>query len=416
VLGLLRERNFRLLWFGETVSGVGSAMAAFLIPLLAVTTLRASTFDVAALTAAGYLPWLIIALPAGAWVDRLPVRTLMVACDLIAAALYASLPVLGWLKLLSIGEVLAIALLAGAANVVFTTAYQVYLPSLVDGARLVEGNAKLQGSASMALIGGRGVAGVAAEGLGAAPAMLFNAVSFLVSAACLLSIRATPPERIATSRTSLRAEIAQGGRFIARDPYLRPITLYAAAGNFTYSGYSALLVVFLVRVAGLSPAVTGLLLTTSGVGGLAGALIARRIGSRLGTPRALKATALATAVFGLLIPLTRSGPAVACYIAGAFVVSAGTLVGNILAGAFRQAYCPPEILGRVVANMRSASFGTIPLGALTAGALGTAFGIRIALWMLLTGYALSSLILLAMPRSAQGEATQSAKLASQQPV
>jgi hypothetical protein len=400
MLGLLRKRNFRLLWFGETVSGGGSAMAAVLIPLLAVTTLHASTFEVAALTAASYLPWLIVSLPAGAWVDRLQVRPVMIACDVVAAALYASLPVLAWLRLLTIAEVLVIALLAGAANVVFTTAYQVYLPSLVDGADLVEGNAKLQGSASMALVGGRGVAGVAAEGLGAASAVLFNAASFLVSAVCLLRIRATPrprPRPAGGSRASLRTEIAQGARLIMGDPYLRPITLYAAAGNLTYSGYSALLVVFLVKVAGLSAATTGVLMSTSGVGGLTGALVARRIGGRLGTARTLQVTALITGVFGLLIPLTRTGPALTCYIAGAFVVSAGTLVGNILAGSFRQAYCPQEILGRVVANMRFASFGTIPLGALLAGALGTALGVRTALWVLLGGYALAGLILLGIP-------------------
>jgi MFS transporter len=408
VLGLLRQRNFRLLWFGETVSGGGSAMAAVLVPLLAVTTLHASTFEVAALTAAAYLPWLIIGLPAGAWVDRLPVRPLMIGCDLVAAALYASLPVLAWLKVLSIGEVLVIVLLAGGANVLFATAYQVCLPSLIDGASLMEGNAKMQGSASMALIGGRSAAGAAAEGLGAAPALLFNAVSFLVSATCLARIRPLSPEntvptaRKPASRASLRAEIGQGARLIARDRYLRPITLYAAAGNLTYSGYNALLVVFLVKVAGLSAAETGLLLSTVGVGGLAGALVARRIGGLLGTPRALRVTALFTGLFSLLIPLTRTGPAITCYIAGAFMVSAGTLVSNILAATFRQSYCPPEMLGRVVANMRFASWGTIPLGALLAGALGTALGVRTALWVLLGGYALSSLVLLGIP--GRGEA------------
>ena len=401
VLGLLRERNFRLLWFGETASGGGSSMAAVLVPLLAVTTLHASTFAVAALTAASYLPWLIIGLPAGAWVDRLPVRPLMIACDLVAAALYASLPVLAWLGLLSIGDVLVIALLAGGANVLFATAYQVYLPSLISGADLMEGNAKLQGSASMATIGGRSVAGVAAEGLGAAPAVLFNAASFLVSAACLLGIRRPPPERTAPARTSLRAEIAQGARLIARDRSLRSITLYAAAGNLTYSGYNALLVVFLVKVAGFTAATTGLLLSTVGVGGLAGALVARRIGGRLGTPRAMQLTALVTGAFALLIPLTRTGPAVSCYLAGAFTVSAGSLVGNILAASFRQAYCPPEILGRVVANMRFAAWGTIPLGALLAGVVGTTLGVRTALWALLGGYVLSGLILLGMPGAAE---------------
>ena len=192
---LLWHRNFRLLWIGETISGAGSSMAAIGVPLLAVTALRASTFAVSTLTAAAYLPWLVIGLPVGAWVDRLATRPLMIACDLISALLYASLPVAAWLGVLDIGQVVAAALLAGAANVFFATAYQVYLPSLVTAADLVEGNAKLQGGAQVASIGGRGLAGLAAEAIGAAPALLFNSASFLVSAACLLRIRPLRPPR-----------------------------------------------------------------------------------------------------------------------------------------------------------------------------------------------------------------------------
>lgn len=129
--GLLRQRDFRLLWIGETISGAGNAMAVIGVPLLAVTVLHASTFAVSALTAAAYLPWLLIGLPAGAWVDRLPARPLMIACDVLSVLLYASLPVAAWLGLLSIGQLGAVALLAGAVSVLFTTAYQVLLPSLV---------------------------------------------------------------------------------------------------------------------------------------------------------------------------------------------------------------------------------------------------------------------------------------------
>jgi MFS family permease len=132
--GLLRQRNFRLLWIGETISGAGSAMAVVGIPLLAVTVLRASTFAVAALTAAAYLPWLVLGLPAGAWVDRLPTRPLMIACDVISALLYATLPAAAWLSVLSTGQVVLVALLAGAANVFFAVAYQVCLPSVVTAA------------------------------------------------------------------------------------------------------------------------------------------------------------------------------------------------------------------------------------------------------------------------------------------
>ena len=167
--GVLWQRNFRLLWNGESISAIGNAMAVVGVPLLAVTVLHASTFAVAALTAAAYLPWLAIGLPVGAWVDRLPRLPLMIVCDVISALLYASLPVAAWLHVLTIGQVIAVALLAGAVNVFFATAYQVYLPSLVTAADLIEGNAKLQGSAEVALICGRGAAGLAAQAVGEPP-------------------------------------------------------------------------------------------------------------------------------------------------------------------------------------------------------------------------------------------------------
>jgi MFS family permease len=398
--GLLWHRNFRLLWIGETISGAGSSMAAIGVPLLAVTVLKASTFAVSALTAAAYLPWLLIGLPVGAWVDRLATRPLMIACDLISALLYASLPVAAWLGVLDTGQVVAVALLAGAANVFFATAYQVYLPSLVTPAELVEGNAKLQGGAQVASIGGRGLAGLAAEAIGAAPALLFNSASFLVSAACLLRIR--PPAKPAAPdppaepprRGRLHEQTWEGIRFVARDPYLRFFTIYAAVSNLAYAGNLALVVVFLVRVVGLSSAAVGVLTATSGLGGLLGALVARRLTRVFGTARTLLLTTLGSGLTSLLIPLTAKGPRIACYVAGSALVAGGIVIGNVILGSFRQAYCPPAMLGRVTASMRFLTFGAIPLGALLAGALGTVLGIRNGLWAVLAIFAASGLFLL----------------------
>jgi hypothetical protein len=414
---LFRHRPFRLLWIGETVSQAGNSMATVVVALLAVTVLRSNTFEVASLTAAGSLPWLVIGLPAGAWADRLPARTLMIACDLVAAVLYASLPAAAGLGWLGFGMLAVVVLLAGACNVLFTTAYQVYLPSLIAAADLAEGNAKLQGSASVAVIGGRSTAGLAVAGAGAAAAVLFNAASFLVSAACLLRIGASPPRPATTSRpatanppattsrpatanrpasaartTTLRAEIAEGARYIAADPYLRPLTIYAAVSNLAYAGYSALVVLFLVRVAGVGAAAAGVLVAAGGIGGSAGALIARSLSRALGTARALALTTL-TDAFGLLIPLTHAGPRIILYVAGAVVMTAGMLIGNIIVAVFRQSYCPPGMLGRVVAGMRFLAFGAAPAGALLAGTLGTAVGIRNALWLALGVQALSGTLL-----------------------
>jgi MFS family permease len=412
--GLLRHRDFRLLWIGETVSETGGFLATVLVPLLAVTVLRASTFDVAALTAAAWLPWLVIGLPAGAWVDRWPQRPLMIACDVVSALLFTSLPVAAWLGVLAFWQLAAVALLAGVAEVFFTTAYQVYLPSIVPAGDLMEGNAKMQGSASAALIGGRGAAGVLAQAMGAAPAILLNAVSFLVSAACLLRIGArgaghhgspgetavgetaasdmASGEAAAGDKATILVEVTAGVRFVAGDPYLRPLTVFAITGNLLYSGYTSLIVLFLARVAGFSSAAVGVLMAVAGVGGVVGALVTKRLCARLGSARVLLLVA-ASNVAGLLVPLTHAGYRVIWYVAGAVVLNAGILAGNIIAGSFRQQYCPPRMLGRVVAGMRFLAFGAIPVGALLAGALGTALGVRNALWISLSVYALTGAVL-----------------------
>jgi MFS family permease len=402
--GLLWHRNFRLLWFGETISGVGNAMAAVGVPLLAVVALHASTFAVSALTAAAYVPWLVIGLPAGAWVDRLPPRPLMIACDLASLVLFASLPVAAWAGALSVGLVLAVVLLAGVANVFFSTAYQVYLPALVRTEDLLEGNAKLQGSQSVAGISGRGLAGFAGEAVGYAAALLFNAGSFLVSAVCLLLIRpeAPAPERAARAAagrraTSVREDIAEGVSFIWHNRLVLRLTLFAAASNLAYAGAMAIVVVFLVRDAHFASAAVGLLMAASGVGGLLGALVARRVAQRVGTARTLLLSALVGGLSGLLIPLTAPGPRAALFVAGTGIVAVCIAVFNVITISFRQTYCPAGMLGRVSASQRVAAFGATPLGALLAGGLGTVLGVRPALWLMLAGFALSGTLLLARP-------------------
>lgn len=398
--GLLRQRNFALLWSGESVSSVGSAMAGVAVPLLAVVVLRASTFAVSALTAVEYLPWLLIGLPVGAWVDRLPPRPVLIISDLVSAVLYASLPVAAWAHVLTIGQVLFVALVAGAAGIFFTTAYSVYLPVLVPADDLLEGNAKLSGSQSVASIGGRGLAGLAARAVGTANSLLFNAGSFLVSVACLLAIREAGPRRgrDQTRRTTtLRADIAEGLLFVFRDRLLRTLAIWPAASNMALGGVLALSVLFLVRVARIGMAEVGLLLAAGNVGALGGALIARRVARRVGTARILLFGVLVAGLAGLLIPLTAAGPRAVFFVAGSGLVFAAIAGTNIVLISFRQTYTPAEILGRVIASQRFLVFGMAPLGALLAGALGTALGVRSALWVLVAIFALSGTLLLKRP-------------------
>ena len=396
--GLFRHRDFRLLWIGQTTSKLGSSVTSVALPLVAVATLDASTFQVALLSAAAWLPWLLIGLPAGAWVDRLPRRPVMLACDLAALLLFLSVPVAAWLDRLTIGQLLAVALGAGTASVFFQTAYQVYLPSLLNRDEVAEGNAKVQATESAAQVGGPGVAGLITQLAGAVNALLADAASFLVSGLCLLALRAREPGLERARQTStLRREIGEGLRFVARDPYLRVLTLFSAVSNIGLIGYQSILVVFLVREVGVSPGVVGGLAAATSLGGVLGAASATARARRFGSARTLLVAEIGAAPFGLLIPLTTPGPGLALTVAGGFVVGAGAATGNVIKGSFRQTYSPHGLLGRITVSMQLVGYGTIPLGALLAGALGTAFGVRPAMWIITSGLAMTGLVLLVGP-------------------
>jgi predicted MFS family arabinose efflux permease len=156
-------------------------------------------------------------------------------------------------------------------------------------------------------------------------------------------------------------------------------------------------VVFLVRVVGLSPAAVGLLLALGGIGGMAGAVVAGGVMARLGTACALLVGALGSGLFGLLIPATGPGALVAFFIIGSGVEATGIIIGNIIAASFRQTRCPPSMLGRATTTMRFLGFGGIPPGALAAGGLATALGVRTALWIILAVNARTGTLLLTPP-------------------
>jgi MFS family permease len=234
-----------------------------------------------------------------------------------------------------------------------------------------------------------------AQALGVSTALLFNAASFLVSCVCLIAIRTPVPRPPrAPCRQTIRADIAEGVRFVSRDPYLRPMGLFGAVVNFALSGNQALAVVFLVRVIGAGPLAAGLLLAVPGVSGLLAAVTTRRLTRRVGTARGLLLCVLATSPFGLLIPLTQPGRGLASYVAGTLIVASGTAATSIIIASFGQAYSPPHLRGRVAATMSILVAGTSPLGALTSGALATAIGVRGTLWIMFGIVAVSGPVLL----------------------
>jgi predicted MFS family arabinose efflux permease len=381
--GLLHHHDFRLLWAGETVSKGGSAVTTVALPLVAVLNLSAGPFAVGLLEAAAWLPWLLFSLPAGAWVDGWPRRPVMQVTNVISAALLVSVPVAAWLGVLGMPQLMVVAAGVGVAKVFFRPAFQAYLPSLVAADELREGNAKLHGSYSVADVAGPGLAGMLAQAFGAVNALLVDAASFVVSTLCLSRIRAQeelPADR--RQNSGLLQRIGAGLRYVAGEAHLRALTLFAASSNLVLVATQVLLIIFLVRVVGVRPGTVGVLMASMGVGGVLGALATKRISEGLGTARGLLVAQAVAVPFGLLIPLTRPGTGLALFAIGNLVLSAGIVAGNVIGSAFRQSYCPHDMIGRVSAVTACLIYGSMPLGAVIGGSLGSGIGIRPALWVL----------------------------------
>lgn len=379
--------NFRLLWLGETTSGLGNSLATLILPLIATLTLQSSVFEVSLVAASAWVPWIFLGLPVGAWVDRLPLRPIMIACDLISALLFASVPLVWWLGFLSLPYLLMVSLLAGAASVFFSTAYHVYIPSLLTEQQLLSGNAKLQGAGSVAQVAGPGLAGPLAKLVGTVPSLLFNAATFLVSALCLSLIRgkAVDREPQESEPGSLLQQIQKGVKFVVRDRSLRPLVIYGALGNVMLMGYEAIQVPYLVRTLGASSVTVGLLVGCASIGGVLGSLLVTPVTKRFGTVRGLFVFLLGTVPFGLLIPLAGTGWQIVLFGFGVLIPVAGVVASNIILNAFRQTYCPPRLLGRVVSGTMFINLGALPVGAVLRGVLGSVVGLRPTMWIMMTG-------------------------------
>jgi len=383
---LWRHRNFLLLWGGQTVSEMGSAVTQLALPLTAVVVLGASTFQVGLLTSAATLAFALIALPAGAVVDRWPKRWLMIWCDAARVLIIGSVPLAAVLGVLTMGQLYAVAITAGVCTVFFDVAYQSYLPVVVAREDLVDGNGKLGATQSFAQVAGPGLGGGLVGLAGAAGAMAADAISYIVSVASLLAIRTHEESpRAEGGRAGLRAEIAEGLSFVLRHPILRKIVACTGTANLFGSMATALEIVFLVRVLHVPPAGTGLLIAVASLGGVAGGVLSGRLGRRVGSARIIWYSLLVLGLPILLVPLAAPGWRITAFVVGMAFMGFSAVVYNVAQVSYRQAICPPRLLGRMNAAVRWVVWGTIPLGGLLGGVFGTLIGVRPTLWIAFVG-------------------------------
>jgi len=396
--GLHAHRDFRLLWGGETVSELGTQISILAVPLLAVRSLHASTFDVALLTATSTVGFLVAGLPAGAWVDRLSKRSVMIATDLGRLFALGSIPIAYALGVLGILQLYLATLTAGLLTVFFDVAYQSCIPSLVGNDHVVDANARLGASAQVAQLGGPSIAGALVQAIGGAYSIAVDAFTFLFSGMCLTGIRSREikPPRHTRGIRSLVGEINEGLRFVVSQPLIRAITAASTTYNLFSGVMTAVEVVFLVRVVHAQPDVIGLSFAAVGLGGLAGALFASRLSSWMGGARATIFGALMS-VFGFLIPLATPGVGVLFFAAGYAISAFGTSWYNVNQISFRQRLCPPGLLGRMNATVRFVVSGLSPVGAIAGGITAGLIGLRATMWVGAAGQFAAAGWLLASP-------------------
>ncbi len=388
----VRSANFRRFWIGQSISFLGSEVSLLALPLIAVVTLNADATQMGILTALSYLPFLLVGLQAGVWVDRLRRRQILIWSDVLTAGLLLTIPAAAVMGVLRIEQMYVLALLIGGIEVVSSVAHQSFLPTLVERRDLPPANARLEGSSSAATIIGPSVAGVLVQVFTAPIAILVDAASFVVSALFLRSVRATePPPLPAAERVSMRVQVTEGLRHVVGHRLLRPLFTCGATHNFFRRMIQALFVLYVVNELGLDPVALGLVMAAGGPGALLGAAIAVPLARRIGVGPTIIWMQVLTGISCFAAPLAGGPPLVTIgfLAAGSFLLGVARPVFNITQLSLRQAITPDRLQGRVNATMRFIMWGVTPFGALAGGLLGSAIGLRPTLLLAAVGVLLA---------------------------
>lgn len=384
---LWRNGSFMKLWTAETISQFGSQVSLLAIPLVAIVILGATPFEVALLGTIEFLPFILFSLPAGAWVDRLRRRPILIAGDLGRAISLASIPVAHALGVLSVPQLYVVGFVNGILTVLFDVAYQSYLPSVVERDRILEGNSKLEVTRTIAQGAGPALGG-GLIGLITAPiAIVADAISFLVSGLFVIWIRkpeAAPDRHVdehGQARQGMRTEVAAGLRYVLGNRYLRAIAACTGSANLFSSMAFATYLVYVVRVLELDPAAIGVVLGLGNIGAVVGAVLAERIGRRAGVGPTIIVTAALGGVGAILVPTAPITDPIPFLLLSGVIVGFANVVYNITQVSFRQAITPERMQGRMNATMRFIVWGTMPIGSLIGGVLATTMGLHEALWI-----------------------------------
>jgi MFS family permease len=373
--------RFGKLLLGQSVSAVGSQITFLALPLIAVMTLGATPGAMGVLGAVDNLPYLLVGLWVGVFVDRHARRTLMIASDLLRAVAVVSVPVAAVLGWLSFAQLCIVAFVVGLGNIVFDVACQAHLPELVASDRLVGANGALQTSASLSMVGAPGLVGVLIKLLGAPVAMVIDTCTYVVSILCIGAIR-EPERALPSAEGSTWDQVVEGWRLVRGDARLVGIAGGASMISIAMNAAFAVLVFFLANQLGLDAGMIGLVFLAFGVGGAIGAMAVSGLAATIGSGRVLAGAPLvAAAGLGAFVALDGAGEAVRLFwvFAGAVAMGAGMLAFSVLAAGVRQVLAPAEARGRVLGTLRFVELGSMPVGSVIGGIVGELAGSNAAM-------------------------------------
>lgn len=396
---LWAHADFMRFWTGETVSLFGTQVTSLALPLTAIILLRATPEQLGLIRFLQYVPFLLLALLVGAWVDRRRKRPVMIGANVVRGLLIGLVPMLAIAGALHMPLLYAIAFAVGIATVFFDVCWMSYVPALVPKWQLVEANSKISASYAAADVSGPGLGGLLVQALGAAKAMTADALSYVVSIVTLLAIRAEEPQPDLAGKGRLRAEIGEGLRLVLGNRYVRATTAQGGCWNFFFIMNDTMFLLYAIREVHFTPGLVGVVLGTGAAGGVIGSALASSLTRRMRYGRAiLTATGFGT-IPAFLIPAAE-GPKVlmaVIFTVAFFLIRFGLATANVLMITLRQAVTPAPMLGRMTAASRTILYTLGPLGGIVGGLLGATIGLRATLLVAAAGFVLTLVPILVSP-------------------
>ena len=375
------SNEFLKFWVGQSVSMLGNQFTQLALPIAAAATLRATPLEMGLLGAMRFGPALVIAIPAGVWLDRTRRKPVLTACQVVSASALATIPAAALLHLLSIGQLYVVAFVAGVAATGQVVAQTSLLPTVAGRDRLVQANTRMQSSLTVSQLLGPGLAGAAIQAFTAPLAIAVDAATFAAAAVMSAWTRATEQLPPPSGRRHL-ADALEGQAWMWRQPLVRAIALTIVINNAGGNVIFAVYVLYFVNQVGITPAQLGVIFAVSGASALLGAQLARPLVARgwLGPVMAAGAGLVALGQTGALIA-AYSPHRVAFPILVAFsaLLGCALMVYNINQQSIRQAVTPDRLLGRVQSGIFVLVAAASVAGSLVGGSIGQAAGLRAAI-------------------------------------